>query len=57
MSISEKDRELIRKARCEYNREWARKNPDKRKAAEQRYWLKKAREIEAREAAKGSEQN
>lgn len=33
-------------ARRAYKREWARKNPDKVKAAQERYWNKKAEEAE-----------
>ena len=40
--------ELKREARREYLREWRRKNPDKLKAAQERYWLKKAAEIAAK---------
>ena len=32
------------KARNAYRREWAKKNPDKVKAQQQRYWTKKAAE-------------
>lgn len=38
-------------ARRKYKREWARKNPDKVKAAAARHWEKVAREAAAREAA------
>lgn len=40
--------ELKREARREYQREWRKKNPDKLKAAQDRYWLKKAAEIAAK---------
>lgn len=33
-------------ARRAFRREWARKNPDKVKAAQQRYWEKKAKEMQ-----------
>lgn len=33
--------------RREYQREWRRKNPDKVRAAQDRYWNKKAAEAEA----------
>lgn len=36
------------KARREYRREWAKKNPDKVKAQQQRYWAKKAAAAEAK---------
>lgn len=32
------------KLRREYKRKWAHKNPDKVRAAQQRYWEKRARE-------------
>ena len=34
--------EQAKEARKAYKREWARKNPDKVKAAQERYWNKKA---------------
>lgn len=34
-------------ARREYKREWNRRNPDKVKAAQERYWNKKAEQAEA----------
>ena len=40
--------ELKREARREYMREWRKNNPDKLKAAQERYWLKKAAEIAAK---------
>lgn len=33
-------------ARRAYKREWARKNPDKVRAAQQRYWEKKAAQMQ-----------
>lgn len=42
-----------KEARREYQREWRRKNPDKVKAAADRYWEKKAAEMEAREQREG----
>ena len=44
-------RERIRKAQNAYLREWRRKNPEKAKAIRDRYWEKKAAEMEARESA------
>lgn len=35
-----------REARNRYNREWKKKNPDKIRAAQARYWQKKAAKIE-----------
>lgn len=40
-----------KEARKAYKREWARKNPDKVKAAQERYWHKKAAQ-QAEEAQK-----
>ena len=36
------DAELARRKRNEYNREWRKKNPDKVKEYNQRYWAKKS---------------
>lgn len=36
------EQEVIRLAKNAYNREWRKKNPDKVKAAQERYWSKKA---------------
>lgn len=36
--------QLAREAKNAYQREWARRNRDKVKAAQQRYWLKRANE-------------
>ena len=41
--------EAAREARNAYKREWAKKNPDKVKAANRKYWEKKAQEAEALE--------
>ena len=35
-------KEAVRQARNAYNREWARKNPDKVRAKQQRYWERRA---------------
>lgn len=40
--------ELKREARREYMREWRKKNPEKLRAAQERYWVKKAAEIAAK---------
>lgn len=37
--------EEAKKARNAYKREWAKKNPDKVKATQERYWTKKAAEM------------
>lgn len=36
--------EQAKQAKREYQREWAKKNPDKVKAAQDRFWSKKAQE-------------
>lgn len=36
-------------ARAAYYREWKKKNPEKVKAAQERYWLKKAQQAEQNE--------
>lgn len=38
----ENKEQLAREARNAYQREWARKNRDKVKATQQRYWIKRA---------------
>lgn len=43
----------IAEARREYARRWRAANPDKVKAAQERYWLKRAEKIIAKEAANG----
>lgn len=40
-----------RKARNAWRKEWARKNPDKVKEYNERYWSRKAAEMKAAEAA------
>lgn len=45
MNLSETQREAIKQARREYQREWRRKNPDKVKAAQERHWLRKAAQL------------
>lgn len=47
-------RDSARAAKNAYMREWARKNPDKVRAAQERYWLKRAREM--REEKRNAEQ-
>lgn len=43
-------KEQIRERQRAYKREWRKKNPDKIKAANERYWLKKAAEVRGRDA-------
>ena len=48
--LKEKElKEKARLARNRYAREYKRKNPEKIKAINERYWIKKALELEARE--------
>ena len=49
IKIEQEIREEIRAAQRAYKKEWRRKNPDKVKASNERYWLKKAAQIEGRE--------
>ena len=42
----ENTKEVARKLRAEYLRKWRAKNPEKVRAAQERYWMKKASEIE-----------
>lgn len=39
-----------KEARRAYKREWNHKNPDKVRASQARYWLKKAQQMQAAEA-------
>jgi len=48
--MAETSTEAAKEARRAYKREWARKNPDKVKAAQERYWKKKAAQIQEQEA-------
>jgi len=47
--MTAKDQEAARKARNAYQREWRKKNPEKVKQINERYWL---RRIQASEASK-----
>lgn len=49
--------EQAKEARRAYKREWARKNPEKVKAQQERYWKKKAAEQAAAAIAKKIEKN
>lgn len=44
--------DAAKKARADYYRQWARDNPDKVKAAQDRYWARKAAETKSKEPAK-----
>ena len=48
MAKAETDNAAV-EARRAYKREWARRKPDKVKAAQQRYWEKKAAQMQAQE--------
>lgn len=48
MAKAETDNAAV-EARRAYKREWARRNPDKVKAAQQRYWEKKAAQMQVQE--------
>ena len=43
--------EAAAEARRAYRREWARKNPDKIRAQQERYWAKRAAKAEQAESA------
>ena len=45
-------KELIRKAKAAAVRDWRRKNPEKAKAIEERYWLKRAAKLAAEQEEK-----
>lgn len=53
--MTEHEIEEIKKARREYKREWRKRNPEKVKAANERYWLKKAAETRAKEECNNEE--
>ena len=50
--IEKEIREQMRAAMREYKREWRKKNPDKVKAANERYWIKRAMKMRAEQEAK-----
>lgn len=43
--MNDAEKEAMRKAKNAYRREWNRRNPEKVKAAQERYWLKRAAEL------------
>lgn len=45
--------EMTKELRNEYMRKWRKANPDKVKAAQQRYWAKKAQEKKTNEMPEG----
>lgn len=46
-----------RKAMNEYKREWRKKNPDKVKAAQARYWEKRAKQLQEVKENEANEDN
>ena len=44
--MTSQEMNIIKKARADYQREWRKKNPEKVKAAQDRYWLRKAQSEE-----------
>jgi len=46
------EQELIRKAQAEYRKQWRRNNPEKTKAHQERYWLKKAQQLKEQQEVK-----
>jgi hypothetical protein len=42
MALTEQEREAIKQAQRAYKAEWRKKNKDKIRATNERYWLKKA---------------
>lgn len=44
--MTEQERALAAEARREYKRNWNRKNADKVKEHQERYWLKKGKQME-----------
>lgn len=54
--MSEKNlEELAREAQREYHKEWRRKNPDKVRAKNERYWRRRAERMKAEKEAASSE--
>lgn len=45
--MTEIEKAAIRKARNAYRREWNKRNPEKVRAAQEKYWLKQALKNEA----------
>ena len=52
--MTEAEKESIRKARNAYRREWNKRNPEKVKAAQEKYWLRKAAELTAESSEGGA---
>lgn len=44
--MTESERTAARKAANAYKRKWAKQNPEKVRAAQERYWLKRAQQEE-----------
>lgn len=51
MKQEQEQKELAKQLRREYLRQWQKDNPEKVREANERYWLKKANELMARENA------
>ena len=49
------EKELIRQAQREYRKQWRRNNPEKIKAHQAKYWLKKAKQLKLQQ--EGSSNN
>lgn len=43
--MTDMQKDAMRRAKNAYRREWSRKNPEKVRAAQEKYWLKKAAEL------------
>ena len=50
--MTKKEHELIKEAQRAYKKAWRAKNKDKIKAANERYWLKKAQRVQSEQAKK-----
>lgn len=46
-ALSAEEVEKIKAAKRRYDREWRKKNPEKVKAIQERYWLRKAQKMES----------
>ncbi len=49
MNLTIEQKQALAAARRAYQKKWRSKNPDKVKAAQDRYWLKKAREMQGKQ--------
>ncbi len=53
--MTTEERNKIREAKNAYRRKWYKANPDKVQAIQERYWLKKAEALKAKEAENGKD--